>query len=279
MSDAIKGLDGCRYDAKENLDLSQTPDAFKTIVQNNCPPNLKSVTEKPSPATKTAEAPRASIPASKISGGVTPTNEKIKKELESFSETAAATYEALKNIEKTYGVSVVQNFERAKYEAKLNGVSPEFNNTFVKGFLREYAVQMYSESKSPIDYSKQIDAGNALVKLAKQNRAARGPLPHGFETGMGPITPGANLFAINNPVDYKKLADFCQKNDVNLNGLFDKAELEASQMADKKYQPAYLTGYFKELISLIEKNDGKISKDMDRVFDKQLNNAGEQAAL
>jgi hypothetical protein len=65
---------------------------------------------------------------------------------------------------------------------------------------------------------------------------------------------------------------------INVNSLFDKAEIEANQMADKKYQPAYLTGYFKELISLIEKNDGKFSKDMDRVFDKQLNYAGEQAA-
>jgi hypothetical protein len=166
MSDVRNIASECKFDAKGNLDLSQIQsEALQNIIKNQCLPTPKSVTEKPSPATKTAEAPPVSIPTSKTSGGVTPINEKIKKELESFSETNAATYEALKNIEKTFGVSVVQNFERAKYEAKLNGATPENNNAFIKGFLREYAVQMYAESKKTTGYSEQIDAGRLAAGM------------------------------------------------------------------------------------------------------------------
>jgi hypothetical protein len=286
MSDVRNIVSECKFDAKGNLDLSQIQsEALQNIIKNQCLPTPNSVTEKPSPATKTAEARIELKIKNSLFGGFLTALEKrtIRLDIARFAKDFPDVNRELENIDLKGGVSVVQNFVMAKREAKLNGVEPRFNNAFIGGFLKSYVNhnkhRADGDNKIHVgEYSKLIKAGRDAVIFEKQKLAARGSLPHNFETGMGPITPGANLFAINNPVAYKKLADFCQKNDVNLNGLFDKAELEASQMADKKYHPAYLTGYFKELISLIEKNGGKISKDMDRVFDKQLNNAGEQAA-
>ncbi len=270
---------------KGNLDLSQTPDAFKSIVKNQCLDTSKSVTDNPPLEPKKAEVIVKTKLSKKVADLVLTALEKrtLRLDLARFAKDFSGVARELENTDLQGGVSIAQHFVWAKREAKLNGIEPQFNNAFVGAFLGKFVDQNKNRKLDDIkirkdDYSNQITAGKDAVKAKKIELAARGPLPQNFETGMGPITPSLNLYTVNNPVEYKKLAVFCQKNGVNFNTFFDKAELEASQMADKKYQPAYLTGYFKELISLIEKNDGKISKDMDRVFDKQLNNAGEQAA-